>query len=94
MSALGGKVALVTGASSGLGAQFAKTLAGVDRAKIVKYYPEGGMRPRSAYAQSMLPQPGASQGGDINLIQIRAGSMGPFGNVGFAGAYYLWMPPG
>lgn len=72
----------------------AKSLAGIDRAKMVKYYPEGGTRPRSAYAQSLAPQPGASREGEINLIQIRAGSMGPFGNVGFAGAYYLWMPPG
>lgn len=74
--------------------KLAKSLAGIDRAKMVKYYPEGGTRPRSAYAQSFLPQPGASRDGEINLIQIRAGSMGPFGNVGFAGAYYLWMPPG
>lgn len=72
----------------------AKSLAGIDRAKMVKYYPEGGTRPRSAYAQSLVPQPGSSREGEINLIQIRAGSMGPFGNVGFAGAYYLWMPPG
>lgn len=72
----------------------AKTLAGIDRARMVKYYPEGGTRPRSAYAQTTLPQPTASHGSEINLIQIRAGSMGPFGNVGFAGAYYLWMPPG
>ncbi len=72
----------------------AKSLAGIDRAKMVKYYPEGGTRPRSAYAQSLVPPPGASREGEINLIQIRSGSMGPFGNVGFAGAYYLWMPPG
>ncbi len=67
----------------------AKGLAGIDAAALVKYYPEGGERPKTAYATA--PSPG---GTEVNLVQIRAGNIGLSGAAGYAGAYYLWMPPG
>ena len=73
----------------------AKSLAGIDAARLVKYYPEGGERPKSAYAGSSVPRPGEGGGGtEVNLVQIRAGGMGAFGGAGYAGAYFLWLPPG
>ena len=66
----------------------AKSMAKIERARLVKYYPEGGERPRSAYAQSDTPRAGETE---INLLQIRGGALG---TAGMGGAYYLWLPPG
>jgi ClpP class serine protease len=71
----------------------AKGLAGVDAARLIKYYPEGSERPRSAYASSGAQPPGEG-GTEVNLVQIRAGDLGPLSGASYAGAYYLWIPPG
>lgn len=69
----------------------AKGLAGIEGASLVKYYPEGSQRPRSPYASAGLIEPGVAE---INLVQIRTGIQGLPGAAGFAGVYYLWLPPG
>jgi protease-4 len=66
-----------------------KSLAKIPAARLVKYYPEGGERPRSAYAQTTQPAPGETE---INLLQIRGDAMRPLGAAGLSGAYYLWLP--
>lgn len=66
----------------------AKSLAGLEAARLVKYYREDSGRPRTAYAG-----PPPSEGVEINLMQIRAPSLG-LGELQAGLAYYLYVPPG
>jgi ClpP class serine protease len=71
----------------------AKSLAGLRAARLVKYYREDVPEPRTANGPS-ASAPGAAQGMQVNLVQIRADSLAGLGGVEAGGAYYLWLPPG
>lgn len=66
----------------------AKRLAGVERARLVQYTPEGAPRPRTAYAESP-ENPTAS----VNLLQLNVGSGLSTMQFNTSGVYYIWIPP-
>lgn len=79
----------------------AKKLAGIPSAKMIKYQPEGAVRPRTPYASAdELPRGtwmnagNQGAGTEINLLQINASSPGLYPHAGLSGgtAYYLWLP--
>lgn len=77
----------------------AKILANIPSAKMVKYRPEGAIRPRSPYASANEPmvapqmtQPGGTSGGtEINLLQINAQGLYPASGPAPSAVYYLWL---
>lgn len=81
----------------------AKKLADIPSAKMVKYQPEGSIRPRTPYASAdelplaaLLPQgvgrSAEGAGTEINLFQINAGGgLYPAAGASAGCAYYLWM---
>lgn len=74
----------------------AKTLAGLDAARLVKYYREDAGKPRSPFAAAPTASPGAapgSEGFEINLLQIR-GPLPGLAELQPGIAYYIYVPPG
>jgi len=70
----------------------AKTLAGLGRAKLIQYTPEGSPLPRTAYARNS--QSTEASGTSVNLLQLNmAGGISTM-QYGTSGVYYLWIPPG
>jgi len=78
----------------------AKKLANIPSAKMVKYQPEGSVRPRTPYASAdELPlaighPPGtgqASAGTEINMLQVNASGLFPNSGPSASCVYYLWM---
>jgi protease IV len=72
----------------------AKTLAGLEAARLVKYYRQDSDRPRTAYAAAQPHAPHApSDTIELNLIQFRAPALG-LSSLESGLAYYLYTPPG
>jgi protease IV len=69
----------------------AKALAGLDAARLVKYYRQDSDRPRTAYAAA--PQPPQAGGMEINLLQIRGPALG-LAELEAGLPYYLYIPAG
>jgi protease-4 len=78
----------------------AKTLANIPSAKMVKYQPEGSVRPRTPYASADelpmaagLPQAtGQVSGGtEINMLQVNASGLFPNSGPSASCVYYLWL---
>lgn len=77
----------------------AKGLANIPSAKMVKYQPEGSIRPRTPYASAdelplaaSLPNGGTTTGQtEINMLQVNASGL--FQNSGPSAScvYYLWL---
>lgn len=64
----------------------AKTLAGIDRARLVKYHAEGEMV-RTAYATSPIFEPAASAVPTVFSIESAV-----LGDLRVGRPYYLWLP--
>ncbi|MBX3389051.1 MAG: signal peptide peptidase SppA [Phycisphaeraceae bacterium] len=104
---MSGQDALALGLIDSLGGvreafEEAKSLAKIPSAKMVKYQPEGSIRPRTPYASAdELPLAAMGQGfgtspqgagTEINLFQINAGGgLYPGAGANAGCAYYLWM---
>ncbi|MBX3379735.1 MAG: signal peptide peptidase SppA [Phycisphaeraceae bacterium] len=100
-----GKDALALGLVDSLGGvrdafEEAKQLAGIPSAKMVKYQPEGSIRPRTPYASAdELPLGAAMQmgtgsgagGTEINMLQVNASGLFPNPGPSASCAYYLWL---
>jgi len=82
----------------------AKILANIPSAKMVKYQPEGSIRPRTPYASADelplgtgLPAGaglGAGSGGggtEINMLQVNASGLFPNSGPSASCVYYLWL---
>ncbi|MBN8597675.1 MAG: signal peptide peptidase SppA [Planctomycetes bacterium] len=80
----------------------AKSLANIPSAKMVKYQPEGSVRPRTPYASADelplgagvtgAPGSGASAGGtEINMLQVNASGLFPNSGPSASCVYYLWL---
>jgi len=78
----------------------AKKLANVPSAKMVKYQPEGSIRPRTPYASAdelplgvgLPPGAGSATGGtEINMLQVNASGLFPNSGPSASCVYYLWM---
>lgn len=65
----------------------AKLLAGVERAKLVQYTPEGSPRPRTAYAEA------PAMAGGVNLLQLNVPAGISTMQFNTSGVYYIWIPP-
>ncbi|HBS29186.1 MAG TPA: signal peptide peptidase SppA [Phycisphaerales bacterium] len=66
----------------------ARRLAGVERARLVKYHAQGA-EPRSPYSTTGPTVPPSAAGGtEINMIQLNL----PEGLLPTAGFYYVWTP--
>lgn len=100
-----GKEALALGLVDSLGGirdafDEAKALAGVTSAKMVKYKPEGSIKPRTPYASADEPlsvpsmgQTGGMKGGtEINLLQINSSGLYPSAGPAPSAVYFLWLP--
>jgi len=82
----------------------AKKLANIPSAKMVKYQPEGSIRPRTPYASADelplgagLPAgaglgAGSGSGGtEINMLQVNASGLFPNSGPSASCVYYLWL---
>jgi protease IV len=71
----------------------AKVLAGLDRARLVKFYREDADRPRTAYGTSPTPAAARTESMEINLLQIRGPALG-LAELEAGLPYYLYIPAG
>lgn len=101
---ISGKDALAYGLVDSLGGvreafDEAKSLAGIQSAKMVKYQPEGSIRPRTPYASAdelplnaaMQMGGGTGSGTEINMVQLNASGLFPHAGLSPSNVYYLWL---
>lgn len=66
----------------------AKSLAGIEKAKLVKYYGQYDMPPRTAYATTAAPTPQAT--GEVNVLTLDLGGLTGGASLTPGTAYYIW----
>lgn len=66
----------------------AKSLAGIEKARLVKYYGQYDPPPRTAYATTGAPPPQASA--DPNVLMLDLGPLAPGASLTPGTAYYIW----